>query len=297
MTGKIALPFSPLPLPVLKNISENFRGFGEMIANAFPYMGIELKQAEIPLKAIEYGSIMFTLSVFYFIAGSIVVYIFALRFAPDKALPAAITLGGIFALLIFVQLSVFPKIKIMRKVRDLESNLIFALRTLLIEIKSGISLFDSIRLIANGNFGTVSREFKRAVEEIETGRFQEDVFEELATNNPSLFFRRALWQLVNGLKAGADVSQVLDALVDTLSKEQSNQVRKYGSSLRLLSLMYMMLGVIVPALGLTFLVVLSSFPQIQIQEWMFWGMLGALGISQFMFLGILKNNRPSLMGW
>ena len=196
-----------------------------------------------------------------------------------------------------MQLSVFPKIKILRKVRDLESNLIFALRTLLIEIKSGISLFDSIRLIANGNFGTVSREFKRAVEEIETGRFQEDVFEELATNNPSLFFRRALWQLVNGLKAGADVSQVLDALVDTLSKEQSNQVRRYGSSLRLLSLMYMMLGVIVPALGLTFLVVLSSFPQIQIQEWMFWAMLAMLGVSQFMFLGILKNNRPSLMGW
>src|SRR3989344_7771200 len=186
MTGKIALPFSPLPIPVMKNISENFRGFGEMIANAFPYMEIELKQAEIPLKAIEYGSIMFTLSVFYFIAGSIVVYIFALRFAPDKALPAAITIGGIFALLIFVQLSVFPKIKILRKVRDLESNLIFALRTLLIEIKSGISLFDSIRLIANGNFGTVSREFNRAVEEIETGRFQEDVLGEPATKQPSL---------------------------------------------------------------------------------------------------------------
>ena len=297
MSNRITIPFSPLPLPVLKNISENFKGFGERVANAFPYLGIELKQAEIPLRATEYGSIMFTMFLFYFIAGSLIVYIFALRFAPDKAIPAALTIGGIFALLILVQLSVFPKIKIMRKVRDLESNLIFALRTILIEIKSGVSLFDSIRLVANGNFGNVSREFRRAVEEIETGRFQEDVFEDLATNNPSLFFRRALWQLVNGLKAGADVSEVLNALVDTLSKEQSNQVRKYGSSLRLLSLMYMMLGVIVPALGLTFLVVLSSFPQIQIQEWMFWSMLIILAISQFMFLGILKNNRPSLLGW
>jgi len=297
MSEKVTIPFSPLPLPMLKHISGNFRGFGEKISDAFPYLAIELKQAEIPLKPIEYGSIMFTMFFFYFIAGSLLVYVFALRFAPDKAIPAALTIGGIFALLIFVQLSVLPKIKIMRKVRDLESNLIFALRTILIEIKSGVSLFDSIRLVANGNFGSVSSEFKRAVEEIETGRFQEDVFENLATNNPSLFFRRALWQLVNGLKAGADVSEVLNALVDTLSKEQSNQVRKYGSSLRLLSLMYMMLGVIVPALGLTFLVVLSSFPQIQIQEWMFWGMLITLAISQFMFLGILKNNRPSLMGW
>jgi flagellar protein FlaJ len=297
MAERITIPFSPLPMPVMKNISENFRGVGEKIANAFPYLGIELRQAEIPLAAKEYGSIMFTMSVFYFIVGSLLVYVFALRFAPDKAIPAALTIGGIFALLIFVQLSVFPKIRIMRKVRDLESNLIFALRTILIEIKSGVSLFDSIRLVANGNFGNVSREFKRAVGEIETGRFQEDVFEDLATNNPSLFFRRALWQLVNGLKAGADVSEVLNSLVDTLSKEQSNQVRMYGSSLRLLSLMYMMLGVIVPALGLTFLVVLSSFPQIKIAEWMFWAMLITLAIGQFMFLGMLKSNRPSLLGW
>ena len=50
MSDRITIPFSPLPLPVLKNISENFKGFGERVANAFPYLGIELKQAEIPLR-------------------------------------------------------------------------------------------------------------------------------------------------------------------------------------------------------------------------------------------------------
>ncbi len=243
----------------------------------------------------EYGAVIAILFSFYFVVMSIISFVFAVRFKIDNPILPALTLGAVFGLLVAVQLTVYPKIKVKKKERDIERNLIFALRTLLVEIKSGVTLFESLRLIAFGDFGGVSKEFKRAINEIETGRIQEDAIEEIATYNPSFFFRRTLWQLVNGLKAGADVSTVLRSLVDTLSKEQRNQVRKYGSSLKLLSLVYMMLGVIVPALGLTFLIILASFPQIKIQEWMFWGLLVFLLIGQFMFLGMLKTNRPTLL--
>src|SRR3989344_1768387 len=102
--------------------------------------------------------------------------------------------------------------------------------------------------------------------------------------------------LVNGLKAGSDISTVMTALVETLTKEKENQVRRYGNSLKLLSLLYMMLGAIIPALGLTFLIILSTFPQISIKENVFWGLLIFIGIGQFMYLGIIKSARPTLMG-
>ena len=88
----------------------------------------------------------------------------------------------------------------------------------------------------------------------------------------------------------------MTALVDNLTKEKDNQIRKYGNSLKLLSLVYMMLGAIFPALGLTFLIILSTFPQIHISEWMFWGMLGFITVGQFMFLGMMKSARPTLLG-
>ena len=215
---------------------------------------------------------------------------------PESAVPASIILGFVFGFLVFIQVLLYPKILLKKRMRDLERNLVFALRTILVEIKSGVSLFDSISIVAHGDNGEVSRQFKKAVEQIETGTFQNEALEEMAENNPSLYFRRAIWQLVNGLKAGSDISNVMTALVDNLSKEKANQIRGYGNSLRLLSLLYMMLGAIIPALGLTFLIILSSFPQIQITEDVFWGMLGFIAVSQFMYLGIIKSSRPTLLG-
>lgn len=291
----IQIPFNPLPFPMLLSLAQKFRGIGSSISKSMPYLKLDLRYAEIDLPAEDYGGIMFVLFAFYFAVVSILAFLFGLRLGMTQPLLPSLTLGAIFAFLILIQLSLYPKIKVKKKERDIERNLIFSLRTLLVEIKSGVTLFDSIKLVAYGDFGGVSKEFKKAIKEIETGRIQEEALEDIASFNPSFFFRRTLWQLLNGLKAGADVSVVLRSLVDTLSKEQRNQVRKYGSSLKLLSLVYMMLGVIVPALGLTFLIILASFPQIKIQEWMFWGLLIFLLIGQFMFLGVLKTNRPSLI--
>ena len=64
----------------------------------------------------------------------------------------------------------------------------------------------------------------------------------------------------------------------------------------MLSLIYMMMGVIMPAMGLTLLIVMSSFPQIKIVNEMFWGLLAAVIIMQFMYLGFLKSKRPNLLG-
>ncbi|MEK6958049.1 MAG: type II secretion system F family protein [archaeon] len=290
------VPFSPVPKKLLFNIASHFQGIGSTIAKSIPALESELKQAEIDIRPSIYGAIMFILAIFYFAFGFIVSYIFAQRLAPENAVPLSLLLGFVFLAMVFAQLFFYPKIQVKKKIRSLERNLVFALRTLLIEIRSGVSLFDAIKIIAEGNNGQVSAAFKQAVEKIETGTFQENALEELAENNPSLYFRRTIWQLVNGLKAGADISEIMRALVENLSKEKANQVRRYGNSLRLLSLLYMMLGAIIPALGLTFLIILSSFPQISIDETVFWALLVFIGVGQFMFLGIIKSSRPTLLG-
>ncbi|PIN85305.1 MAG: hypothetical protein COV47_02795 [Candidatus Diapherotrites archaeon CG11_big_fil_rev_8_21_14_0_20_37_9] len=290
------IPFSPLPQELMFKIGERFLSTGARISKLFPFLETELKQGEIGIEKEMYATIMAIMFAFYFIFGFLVTYIFATRFAPENALSLGLLIGAVFAFLVFFQVLLYPKIIVKKKVRNVERNLIFALRTLLVEIKSGVTLFDAITIVADGDNGQVSFEFKRAIEKIEAGMFQEESLEELAENNPSLFFRRAIWQLVNGLKAGSDISTVMEALVENLAKEKENQVRRYGNSLKLLSLLYMMLGAIIPALGLTFLIILSTFPQINIDEPVFWGMLGFILVGQFMYLGVIKSARPTLMG-
>ena len=290
------IPGIPVPMRVLRKIALRFRAFGSFIVKAFPKLREELSQSEMDIEAEDYGAIMGLAASFYFVLFAIVGLVFARALSPKNEIAISLGAGLIVAALMIIQMLFYPQIQLRKKIRNLERNLVFALRTILVEIKAGVTLFDAINIISEGDNGQVSTEFKKAVEKMQTGTFQNDALEELAENNPSLHFRRAIWQLVNGLKAGSDTSIIMAALVNSLTKEKDNQVRRYGNSLKLLSLLYMMLGAIIPALGLTFLIILSTFPQIAITEWVFWGMLGFLLVGQFMFLGIIKSSRPTLLG-
>ncbi len=292
---KLLIPFNPFPTSFLLLLANKFQGFGEKISLMFPYLEFQLKQAEIDLEPQEYGSIMFILSSFYFIVGFLISFLFSMRLFPDLKLVISLTVGALAWFSILIQLSLYPKIKVLKKVKSIEQNLLFAIRTILVEIKAGVSLFHAMEIISKGNFGEIAVEFGKTVDKINAGTIEYIALEEMATYNPSLFFRRTIWQLVNGLKAGADISTVLTVLVDSLGKEQKNQIKKYGSQMKLLSLMYMMLGVIIPALGFTFLIVLASFPQMQMNELLFWILLGSIVLAQFMYLGMLKSRRPNLL--
>ena len=292
---KLSIPFNPFPYKALKSMAGKFMGVGAIFSKGFPYLELDLKQADMDIEVEEYGAIMAILFLFYFIAISIVMYLLATKLLPGKEIFAALTMGGIAGFLVFAQLSVYPKIQVKKKQRQVEQNLFFALRTIMIEIKSGVTLFDAMNLVAEGNYGQLGKEFKQTIEEINTGTPQEEALDHMASRNPSLFLRRALWQIIDGLKIGADVNTLFDELVKTMNNELKVQIAEYGGQLRMLSLMYMMMGVVMPSLGITLLIILASFPQVKVSEIMFWALLGLVVMGQFMFIGLMKSKRPSLL--
>ena len=142
--------------------------------------------------------------------------------------------------------------------------------------------------ISGGNYGYVSEEFKRVVKEVSSGISMEASLERVALENPSLDFRRSIWQLSNGMKAGSDIRSVINSIAESISTEQRISIRRYGAQLNPLTLVYMMLSVILPSLGITFLIVLSSFSGFSVSERIFWIILVVLALFQFMFLGIIR---------
>lgn len=296
MIARFSMPLNILPMPLLRWASKHLIGLGAQFGKLMPLSDTDMKKAEIPMSAKEYSTMSLVIVLFYFLFFGFLFFVMAFRLFGqfDFILPIGVSL--IFSGLVLVQLITFPIIRVTKKVRDLDRNLVFALRTILVQLRSGVSLFESMKVVAEGNYGTVSKEFKKAVDQISTGTIQEIALERIAEYNPSIFFRRALWQIVNGMRAGADITTVLGESVDTLTEAQSIQIRNYESQMKILSLVYMMLGVIVPALGITFLIVLSSFPQIQITEMYFWFLLIGVGVAQFMYMGIVKSKRPTLIG-
>jgi len=290
------IPYNILPVPVVKQLSKNFYGIGIKLSKFFPYLKLELSQANLSYDEKEYSSIIIAMAFIYGIIGFVISVLFSIRFFPDIFIFTGLIGGILLGAFVMLQVALYPKIKGKKKIREIERNLIFALRTMTVEIKSGVSLFSSLNIIAEGEYGALSEEFKKAVKEIETGTMEEAALEKIARYNPSLFFRRSIWQIINGMKAGSDVSDVMEELVATMIREEKLEITRYGNSMKLLSLMYMMLGVIIPSLGITFLIVLSSFPQMALGELLFWVLLMFVIVAEFMYLGILKSKTPNLMG-
>ena len=96
------------------------------------------------------------------------------------------------------------------------------------------------------------------------------------------------------MRAGGDIGKTLKIIANDLSEEQKVKIRKYGSQLSPMALMYLMLSVIMPTLGITFLLIFSSFTGFTMPPIFFYMVLAILAVFQFMFIGMIKSRRPAV---
>lgn len=195
--------------------------------------------------------------------------------------------------LLFLSFGYQPKIKAKNISRNIEKNLPYALRHMLIEVSSGISLYQAMVSVSE-DYGEASKEFERIVSDIQGGKAQIDAIEDSIARTPSQTYRRTQWQIINAVKSGANVTETLESLVDTIIEEQKLEVQNYGEDLNPFILMYLMLAVIFPSLGVTLMIVLSSFTGFEIDQLVFYGIIGGLIVFQVFFLNLLKSRRPEV---
>jgi len=287
------IPFVPIPLKKAIKSAKIFERFGNAISKSFPSLKLDLYQANIDLYPKEYASIIIFSSLFYFfLLTPLIFWIGLVAGKVDFFLPFAIS--SIFSIFVFFYLMKFPKLISTRRIKKLERDLLNSLQHILIEIKSGVPLFNALIGISEG-YGEISDEMKKVVKEINAGKAEIKALEEASLRNPSLFFRRAIWQITNAIKAGSDISTALESIVDTLTKEQVIAIRRYGQELNPYTMMYMLVAVIMPTLGITFLIILSSFSGIKIPNTVFPLILIVLAVFQYFYMGIIKTKRPSMV--
>lgn len=223
------------------------------------------------------------------------VSLLTLLFGAPLYLPLVLT--ALFTLFVFLQQMAYPKLTAVRRIKEIDKNLLPALQDMLVQLNSGIPLFNILANIARGQYGAISVEFKNAIQEINAGRNQVDALEDIAVRNPSVLFRRTIWQLVNGMKEGADIASLIKEVMRAVGDEQLTQIQRYGGQLSPLALFYMLIAIIAPSLGVTFIIVLSSFVALSptVTKAFFYGLLGFTMLFQIMFLGMIKTRRPALL--
>lgn len=292
MEKKPIIPLSPLPIKMIEDYAPSFLTFGRLIVKAFPSLKDSLRQGEYPYLAKDYASIAFTISIINSFA--ILFLMLMLGFIAQINL-YLITFAAFVLVFIFSMLTVlaYPSIVNSRRQKSIDAQLIPALRQLLIEVRSGVPLFNSMASLTY-DYGEVSDQFRRIVQIINAGTPEIDTLTDSASSTPSAQFRKVLWQISNALKVGSDVSNVLESQVAELTRTRVDQIRRYGQELSPWTMIYMMAAVIMPSLGVAMLIVVISFLGSPLPKFILYILLGGLMGFQLFFLNFVSSRRPTI---
>lgn len=200
----------------------------------------------------------------------------------------------VYPILLFKYFMLYPDVAIIRRRKAIDYEIVFAGRHLVIALRSGMPLFDAMRGVSEG-YGEVSREFNSIVEKVMVGAPISQAIREVAQNNPSKNLVRIITQIANALASGANVADSLDAVLDQISKEQVIELKEYGQKLTPMIMFFMIFGIILPSLGVAFLIILLSLiptGTININSYLLVFAFAFIAIVQFLFLALVESSRP-----
>ena len=131
------VPFCPIPLKRAKTISRRLNFWGSSLSKAFPTLNINLKQSGFDLNSPEYTSIAIFSALFMGLAVFFPFLFFSLLITDAiKGFMTSMLVGFLFFSFSFLYIQKYPRLIVNRKVRDIEANLMPALKHMFVQIKS-----------------------------------------------------------------------------------------------------------------------------------------------------------------
>ena len=164
----------------------------------------------------------------------------------------------VVVVMIYIFILYYPKIKEQKNYSDINQELPYALRHMGIELKSGKGLHDSMVTIKNANYGSLSREFNRVLEEVKFGKSTEDSLLEMSHRVKSDGLTRAIHQIISTLRVGGNLSGSLDVIAQDISFDMQIKLKEYSQKLNSFILIYTFIAILTPTISLIMLMAGST---------------------------------------
>ncbi len=260
------------------------------IATRFPGLKLKLQQAGMEETEVTFVRKTF-LSAFYMTFG--ITFVAAMFLSKtDFNLINLLLVFPILMFLMFMYFIKMPDIKKLHIEREINGEIVDAGRFLIIELESGIPVYDAFKHVAR-NYPVVGKYFKNIVEDIDLGTAIEEALNRAVDIVPSRNFRKLLWQIINSIGTGADIAKAISSVIEQVVREQKIELNEYGRKLNPLAMFYMIVAVVLPSIGITMLVVMVSFLSINLTLGSLLMIAGMMGFIQFMFFNMVKRSRPA----
>jgi archaeal flagellar protein FlaJ len=258
----------------------------KLLARTQPTLGLKLQQAGMIDTVDDYLKKTLRNSITLAVGLGLIGFMFTRKFA---VLLFALVLIP-FLYLYFIK---YVDIKIEQIRKQIDQEIIYAGRFIIIEIESGVSIYTAIQNVEK-NYEYVGKYFGDIVNKVYLGTSIEEAINETMISTPSNNLRKVLWQMMNSMKTGSDIGPSLNSVISQIMKEQQISVQEYGKKLNPMAMFYMMIAIILPSLGVTMLVILATFIGIKVGLTALLGIAAVLAFTQFMFLSMIRSSRPPI---
>lgn len=227
------------------SISNIIRG----VVKKYPRLKYQLKKGNSKLSPFQYIYQTLTMTGFSIFALGIIIFLFT------KHNIMYMMIG--FSLLIFFTLFIYQfwlsviNVQITKLGRDLDGDLLFVSEYFLVSLESGLPLGNAIENISKLNRpGGIF--FKRLYTEFKTGKSLDAALEEASRFAPSNNLKTLIKKLKDSMNIGVDLRTVLENFIETSSEQKLMDTKAYSKKLNPIIMMYLLLGIVLPSLGVTF---------------------------------------------
>lgn len=140
----------------------------------------------------------------------------------------------------------YPVSRANQRAALVDKALPFALRQLSTQLKAGLSFYKALSSLAKAEYGLLSREFEIVLRDLDSGLSSEEALKLLTQRVKSEGLRKAVLQIIRAMKTGGNLSVVISEIADDVSFETRQQIRDFTEKLNLVSILYIMLGIVMP---------------------------------------------------
>ncbi len=167
-------------------------------------------------------------------------YLLEINFAYSILSSGAI---GFFALIIML---IYPRSVAQKRAGEISLELPFALRHMATELKAGIGLYKTIQTIASSDYGVLSEEFSRTINEIEEGTDTKDALRHFALRTQSKALRSALFHIIRAMKTGGNLSDIMNTIAEDVSFDLRVSIRDFAEKMNFFGVIYIFIAIVAP---------------------------------------------------
>ena len=266
-------------------------GFVNKFVSVFPALKNQLRIAHLPYTPVQFLKKSVKATALYSILFTIL-FFFVLKKAKHSLL-LLVPIYLVLFLLLFQYSLLNLKAKIRKREKEINKEVLFVGRYLLVKLYSGRPLLNALIETANSR-GIAAKYIKEIVDDIDTGNTIEDALNHAMAYSPSEKLRKVLFHINNALQLGIDVTKPLESVLDEITRGEEIEIKKYGKKLNTLVIFYMVAAVIFPSLGVSLFIVISSIVNFQINLTILFVVIFFVVVLQFIFIALFKSIRPTV---